>query len=310
MSKALAIRSFRKKSSGDHIFDIANIVFMLLVVVVTLYPFINSTAISLNDANDTTKGGITFYPRVFTLRNYELIFQNPKVYNAYFITVARTVVGTLSGLLFTSMLAFGMAHRNLKCRRFYTILCIIPMYFGGGLIPFYFLIKGLGMMNSFWVYIIPGFVGIFNMIMMRTFFQGIPEALEESARIDGANYLTVFFKIILPVSTPIIATIALFIGVGHWNAWFDASIFITKQQLKPMQNVLLSIISEARFAQQLAQTAAGAAADVSNIGKGIKVNVRSITMATMIVTVIPIILTYPFLQRYFIKGIMIGSLKG
>jgi putative aldouronate transport system permease protein len=307
MSKAIA---FKKKSVGDLLFDIGNFVFMMLVVMVTLYPFINSTAISLNDANDTTRGGITFFPRIFTLRNFELIFQNPKVYNAYFITVARTLVGTLTGLLFTSMLAFGMAHRNLKLKRFYTMLCIVPMYFGGGLIPFYFLIKGLGMMNSFWVYIIPGFVGIFNMIMMRTYFMGIPEALEESARIDGANYLTVFFKIILPVSTPIIATIALFIGVGHWNAWFDASIFITKQQLKPMQSVLLSIISEARFAQQMAETTAGAAADLSNVGKNVKVNVRSITMATMIVTIIPIILTYPFLQRYFIKGIMVGSLKG
>ncbi|AUS98371.1 ABC transporter permease [Clostridium thermosuccinogenes] len=300
----------RRKTFGDRLFDTINILIMVIIVLATLYPFINSAAISLNDANDTTKGGITFYPRVFTLRNYELIFTNPKVYNAYLITIARTVIGTISALLFTSMLAFGMAHRNLKGRRFYTILCIIPMYFGGGLIPYYFLIKGLGMMNSFWVYIIPSLVGIWNMILMRTYFMGIPSSLEESARIDGANYFTVFFRIIFPVSMPIVATIALFIGVGQWNAWFDASMFITKQELKPMQTVLLSIISEAKFAQQLAQTTAGAAADASNIGKGVQVNVRSITMATMIVTILPIIMVYPFLQRYFVKGIMIGSLKG
>lgn len=300
----------RRKTFGDRLFDTINILIMLIIVLATLYPFINSAAISLNDANDTTKGGITFYPRVFTLRNYELIFTNPKVYNAYLITIARTVIGTISALLFTSMLAFGMAHKNLKGRRFYTILCIIPMYFGGGLIPYYFLIKGLGMMNSFWVYIIPSLVGIWNMILMRTYFMGIPSSLEESARIDGANYFTVFFRIIFPVSMPIVATIALFIGVGQWNAWFDASMFITKQELKPMQTVLLSIISEAKFAQQLAQTTAGAAADASNIGKGVQVNVRSITMATMIVTILPIIMVYPFLQRYFVKGIMIGSLKG
>ena len=300
----------RRKTFGDRLFDTINILIMLIIVLATLYPFINSAAISLNDANDTTKGGITFYPRVFTLRNYELIFTNHKVYNAYLITIARTVIGTISALLFTSMLAFGMAHRNLKGRRFYTILCIIPMYFGGGLIPYYFLIKGLGMMNSFWVYIIPSLVGIWNMILMRTYFMGIPSSLEESARIDGANYFTVFFRIIFPVSMPIVATIALFIGVGQWNAWFDASMFITKQELKPMQTVLLSIISEAKFAQQLAQTTAGAAADASNIGKGVQVNVRSITMATMIVTILPIIMVYPFLQRYFVKGIMIGSLKG
>lgn len=299
-----------KKSVGDRIFDSCNIVLMLIIVAVTLYPFINSAAISLNDANDTTKGGITFYPRIFTLRNYELIFDNAKVYNAYIITVGRTVIGTISALLFTSMLAFGMAHRHLKWRKLYTMMCIIPMYFGGGLIPFYFLIKSLGMMNSFWVYIIPNLVGIWNMILMRTYFQGIPEALEESARIDGANYFTVFFRIILPVSTPIMATIALFIGVWQWNSWFDAAMFITRQNLKPMQSVLLSIISEAKFAESLSQTAAGAAADAGNIGKAIKVNVRSITMATMIVTILPIIMVYPFLQRYFIKGIMVGSLKG
>lgn len=297
-----------KRSISDIVFDIINTTIMIIIIAVTLYPFINSTAISLNDANDTARGGLTFFPRVFTLRNYELIFKNPKVYNAYVITIGRTVVGTITGLLFTSMLAFGLAHKNLKGRKFYTILCIIPMYFAGGLIPFYFLIKTLGMMNTFWVYVIPSMVGIWNMILMRTYFQGISESLEESARIDGASYFTVFFRIIIPISKPIVATIALFIGVMQWNAWFDAAMFITKQHLKPMQSVLLSIISEARFAEQLSKT--GATVDASNIGKGIKVNVRSITMATMIVTILPIIMLYPFLQKYFVKGIMVGSLKG
>ena len=299
----------RQKSAGDKLFDIIVVVIMLMTIITTLYPFMNATAISLNDADDTSKGGITFYPRIPTTRNYELIFQNSKVYKAYGITIARTIVGTLGALLFTSAFAFGMAHSNLKFRRFYTMFCLIPMYFGGGLIPFYFLIKWLGMINTFWVYIIPGLVGIFNMIIMRTYFQGIPIALEESARIDGANYLTVFWKIILPISSPIIATIALFVGVGQWNAWFDAAIFVTKQDLKPMQSVLLSIISEARFAEALAATTGGPVS-VGNIGRGVKTNVRSITMATMIVTILPIIMTYPFLQRYFVKGIMIGSLKG
>jgi len=301
----------KNKKNSAKIFDVFIVIIMLLVIFVTLYPFINSLAISLNDADDTAKGGITFFPRVFTLRNYELIFTNPKVYNAYFITIARTIIGTISALFFTSILAYGMAHNSLKFKKLYTIICIIPMYFSGGLIPYYFLIKWLGMMNSFAVYIIPSLVGIWNMILMRTYFKGIPESLEESARIDGANYITIFFKIIFPVSVPIFATIALFIGVAQWNAWFDAAMFITKQNLKPMQNVLLSIISEAKFAESLAQHSSGASSlDVGNIGKTIKVNVRSITMATMIVTILPIIMVYPFLQRYFIKGIMIGSLKG
>ena len=296
-----------KKSFGDRVFNTINIIIMLLIVFVTLYPFINSLAISLNDADDTTRGGITFYPRVFTFRNYELIFENPLIYNAYIVTVGRTIIGVVTSLFFTATLAFGMAHSNLKGRRFYTILCIIPMYFGGGLIPYYFLIRSLGLMNSFWVYIVPSLVGIWNMLLMRTYFMGIPAALEESARIDGANYLTVFFKIILPISTPILATIALFIGVGQWNSWFDAFIFITDQELKPMQTVLLSIISEARYAERLAQAAAAGAAtaDAGKLGKGVTVNVRSITMATMIVTILPIVMVYPFLQRYFIKGVMI-----
>jgi putative aldouronate transport system permease protein len=302
----------RKKSIIDKIFDIANIVFMIILIAAVLYPFLNSVAISLNDANDTTRGGLTIFPRVFTIRNYQLIFTNPRVYNAYLITISRTVIGTVTSLFITGMLAYGLAHTNLKGRSFYLILCIIPMYFGGGLIPTYFLIRSMKLINNFWVYIIPGLVGIWNMLLMKTYFQGIPISLEESARIDGANYLTVFFKIIIPISTPIIATIALFVGVGQWNAWFDAAIYITRQNLKPMQSVLLSIISEARFAEQLAQTTAGAGGsiDVGNIGRNIKVNVRSITMATMFVTILPIIMVYPFLQRYFVKGIMIGSIKG
>jgi putative aldouronate transport system permease protein len=293
------------------LFDILVVILMILVLLVTLYPFVNSLAISLNDADDTVRGGITFFPRVPTTRNYELVFTNDKIYTAYLVTIARTVIGTLGGLLLTSLFAFGMAHRNLKGRQFYTVLCIIPMYFGGGLVPFYFLLRSMGLMNSFWVYIIPNLVNIWNMILMRSYFQGIPSDLEESARIDGANYITVFFRIILPISTPIVATIALFVGVFHWNSWYDAAMYVTKQELKPMQSVLMNIINEAKFAEQLAQAAnQGGGVDLSNVAKGKKVNVRSITMATMIVTVVPIILVYPFLQRYFIKGIMVGSLKG
>ncbi len=299
-----------KKIFSDYVIDILVFVTMTLVVVTTLYPFINSLAISLNNADDTAKGGITLFPRVFTLRNYELIFNNPKIYQAYFITVARTVVGTASGLLFTSVLAFGLSRSRLVGRKFYTMLCLIPMYFGGGLMPTYFLIRSMGLMNNFLVYIIPSLIGLWNMILMRSYFSSLPEALEESARIDGANYFTVFFKIIFPLSTPIVATVCLYIGVMHWNDWFVPNIYIFQENLKPMQSILLSIISEAKFAEQIAASAGGSVADLGNIGKGKQTNVRSITMATMIITILPIIMTYPFLQRYFIKGIMIGSVKG
>ncbi len=300
----------RKRVLSDWIIDTIVVVFLVVMIVSILYPFLNSFAISLNNADDTTRGGITFYPRVPTLRNYELIFQNPKIYKAYFITVARTVTGTVSALFFTAILSFGLSRHTLKFKSTYTLLCLIPMYFSGGLMPTYFLIRSMGLINNFLVYIIPSLVGLWNMILMRSYFASLPDALEESARIDGANYLTVFFRIYFPISTPIIATISLYIGVYHWNDWFVPNVYITKQELKPMQSVLLSIISEARFAEQLAAAAGSASVDMGNLSKGKATNVRSISMATMIVTVIPIIMTYPFLQRYFVKGIMIGSIKG
>jgi putative aldouronate transport system permease protein len=181
------------------------------------------------------------------------------------------------------------------------------MYFGGGLIPTYFLIRTLGITNTFWVYIIPFLVNIWNMILMRSYFQSVPDALEESARIDGANYFTVFFKIYWPVSTPIIATISLYFAVQHWNDWYTTFVYIRNPNLRPMTNVLLSIINEAKFAEQMA---ALGVTDIGNAMMGKMTNVRSVTMATMIVSIIPIIVIYPFLQRFFIKGIMIGSIKG
>ena len=283
---------------------------MIIMIVFTLYPFLNSLAISLNNADDTTRGGVTIYPRVFTLRNYQTIFANQKVYSAYLITIMRTVLGTISGLFFTSTLAFGLSHKSLYGRKYYTMLCLIPMYFSGGLIPTYFLIRQLGLTNSFWVYVIPNLVNLWNMLLMRTYFANTPDALEESARIDGASYLRIFFQIILPISTPITATIALYIGVFHWNSWFDAAMYVNDQALKPMQSVLMSIINESRFAEQIAATAAGASLDVSNIARSNQTNVRSITMATMIVTIVPIERMYPYLERYFIRGIMNGSIKG
>lgn len=284
-------------------------VLMVTVFVTTLYPFLNSLAISLNNADNTILGGITIYPRVPTLANYRQVFTNPMIWKAYGITFARTFVGAAAGLVITGALAFGLSRKNLAGRKFYTFFCLIPMYFGGGLIPTYFLIRNMGLTNTFWVYIIPNLVNIWNMILMRSYFQSVPDALEESARIDGANYITIFFKIYWPVSTPIIATIALYFGVFHWNDWFMPNIYVTNQDLKPMTSVLLSIVSEASFAEKMAQAGANAAA-IGNAAKGKETNVRSITMATMITSILPIVIIYPFLQRFFLKGIMIGSIKG
>ena len=296
-----------KKVASDYILIILLVVVMVSVFVATLYPFLNSLAVSLNQANDTTLGGITFYPRKFTLENYKNIMKNPTIWRAYGITFARTIIGTAGGLLVTGALAFALSRKNLIGRKIYTMICLIPMYFGGGLIPTYFLIRTLGLSNTFSVYIIPFLVNIWNMILMRSYFQTVPDALEESARIDGASYFTVLFRIYWPVSTPIIATISLYFAVQHWNDWYTTFVYIRNSNLRPMTNVLLSIINEAKFAEQMASMGV---TDIGNAMMGKMTNVRSITMATMIVSILPIIIIYPFLQRFFIKGIMIGSIKG
>jgi putative aldouronate transport system permease protein len=278
---------------------------LALLVVVTLYPFLHVLAISLNEANDTLRGGITFYPRNFTIENYKTIMRNAALYNAFFITVLRTVVGTFGTVLITGMMAFALSKAYLKGRRFYMILCVVTMYFSGGLIPTFMVIRALNLLDSFWVYILPNLVNVWYLIIMRTYFKSLPESVEESARIDGASTFRVFFSIVLPISAPIIATIALFSGVMQWNAWFDAAIYIRNDALRPLQTVLNTLINSSRAAEEIAK--AGPAAAV--LSRQNVINSRSITMSTMIVTIVPIIMVYPFIQKYFAGGMMIGSIK-
>lgn len=302
-----------KRKTSDYIIDGIILFTMIVVIIAVMYPLLNALAISFNHAEDTARGGITLWPRVFAYESYRSILTNPLIWNAYYITIMRTVIGTISALFCTGIIAYGLAHSKLMCRKTYSIICLIPMYFTGGLIPWFLMIRNMGLFNNFWVYIIPVQIGLFHIILMRTFFQGLPESLEESAMLDGANYLVIFFKIIIPLSTPIIATIALFIGVFHWNDWFYGNIFITRIELRPMQNVLLRVINEARFAEEMAALAGsggGMAPVAGAAGRGRPVNVRSVTMATMFVTILPVVVVYPFLQRFFIKGIMVGSIKG
>ena len=297
---------YHNRKPIDWLADIGIYVFMALLAVATLYPFLHSLAISLNEARNTALGGITVWPRAFTLENYKTIAQNQALYRAFVVTVLRTVVGTGGSVLATAMFAYGLSKNNLKGRNIYMTLCLITMYFNGGLIPYYMLIRNLHLSNSFWVYIVPNLISVWNMIIMRTYFRTLPEAIEESARIDGASTFGVFFRIVMPVSSPIVATIALFNGVFHWNAWFDAAIYITNEELKPIQSILNSLINSNKFAEEIAKAGAGASL-LSNTNV---INSRSLTMATMIVTIIPIVMVYPFLQKYFAKGLMIGSVKG
>lgn len=281
-------------------------VFLIVFALSTLYPFLNAIAISLNEGLDTAKGGITLWPRAFTLENYEVVFQDERLMSGFVISVLRTIVGTVSAILATAIFSYGMTKRELMGRKYYMLMCIFTMYFSGGLIPTFLLIRNLGMFNSFWVYIIPSLIGVWNMIIFRTFFQGLPQGLEESAKIDGCGNWGTLFRIVLPLSGPVIATLSLFTAVGHWNEWFVASIYISKEELLPIQTILKQILASNIVSEQTANLDAAAQA---HMAQAKTVTSKSLSMATMMVATLPIVMVYPFVQKYFVKGVLVGSLK-
>lgn len=280
--------------------------FLVLMAAAMLYPFLHSLAISFNDANDTELGGITLLPRVPTLLNYKVVLQNPALFNAYLVTVARTTIGTFLSIAVTSMLAYALSKKELAGRKVYMTLCVITMYFSAPLIPFYIVMRSLGLVNNFLILVLPGVVNVWNMIVFKSFFETVPPSLEESAKIDGANAIQVFLGIIVPISKPVYAALSLFVAVAHWNSWFDASIFITNEKLLPFQTILMRIINSNVMNEQLAMLNANAA-EMMRITS--KVSTKSLLMATMMVATIPILAVYPFIQKYFSSGVMIGSVK-
>lgn len=292
-----------RKTPGEKIFFVLNTLLMIFVCFVTVYPFINTLAISFNEGPDAMKGGIYFLPRAFTLKNYAEVFADETILRAYAVTLARTGIGVVVSLLITGMMAYGLSKPNLLFRRTYMMLCVIGMIFNAGLIPTYMLYRDTGLQNNFAVYILPYAVSIWNMILMKTFFESLPAELEQSAMIDGANTFQVFFRITIPISMPIIATICIFNGVFQWNSWFDAYMFMTRRpELHPIQTYLYKVIA-------LSQATSTNAAD-SQLLERLKVNVTTIRAATVIITVVPIVCIYAMFQKYFIQGIMVGSLKG
>ncbi|GIP49636.1 sugar ABC transporter permease [Paenibacillus sp. J53TS2] len=293
-------------SRGDRVMVAFIYVFLIVFALSTLYPFLNAIAISLNEGLDTAKGGVTLWPRAFTMENYEVVFQDERLMSGFVISVLRTVVGTVSAILATAIFSYGMTKRELMGRKYYMLICIFTMYFSGGLIPTFLLIRNLGMFNSFWVYIIPSLIGVWNMIIFRTFFQGLPLGLEESAKIDGCGNWGTLFRIVLPLSGPVIATLSLFTAVGHWNEWFVASIYISKEELLPIQTILKQILASNIVSEQTANLDAAAQA---HMAQAKTVTSKSLSMATMMVATLPIVLVYPFVQKYFVKGVLVGSLK-
>lgn len=287
------------KSRAEKAFDIANLTFLSIISFLCLYPFYNILITSINDPNDSARGGITFWPRVFSLESYKMVFQNSNIINAFYVTLARTLIGTLVAVFFTAAFAYGVSKHELMGRKTILMIAIITMYFSGGLIPSYILIaKWLHLKNNFLAYILPNMFSVFNAIIMMTFFSGIPKEIDESAKIDGANDVTIFVKLIIPLSGPVLATIALFNGVFHWNSWFDAMLY-GGTNLKTLQQILMQLISSNN----------NVSVQAGNLGFK-AVSSESIKLSTMVITTLPIIFAYPFLQKYFVKGIMIGSVKG
>ncbi|MFC4098229.1 carbohydrate ABC transporter permease [Paenibacillus xanthanilyticus] len=301
----LKANSARSASIGDRLFDACNYIFMLLLVFVTLYPFINMFALSFNDANDSIRGDIYFWPREWTLRNYAFVFSESNVFYATFISAARTIVGTAVSVFCTAMLAYAISRPEYKLRKFIAITFIFTMYFSGGLIPNYLLIKELGMLNSFWVYIIPGIIGVFNMIVIRSFIEGLPEGIMESAKMDGAGDLTTFLRIVLPLTLPALATVSLFVAVYQWNSWFDVFLYnSSRHDLSTLQYELVKILSTS----DTGSSAADQYADAQ--GSAEIVTPTSVRATMTIVASLPIIMVYPFLQKYFVKGMIVGGVKG
>ena len=294
-----SVKSKKKKKIG--IFPIVNGIIMVLFVIITLYPVLNTLAISLNDGTDALRGGIYLLPRKFTWKNYTTVLQKNNLITGAYITVARTIIGTVLALVANAILAFIISRKRFLFKRGLSLFWVITMYVNGGLIPVFLLYKGLGLTNSFWVYVVPGMVSAFNMLVIRTYMNGIPDSLEESAQLDGAGYTTIFLKIYSPLCKPVYATVALFVAVGQWNSYFNALIYIRSESLQPLQIVLRSILVGN---QTMSAMSTGAAAVEA------KQMADLIKYAIIVVSSAPLLIAYPFVQKYFVAGMMVGAVKG
>ena len=291
----------KKKSTADKIFVVCNTIFMVLFVVITLYPVLNTLASSFNDGIDTIRGGVHLLPRKFTLKNYQTVFQKQNLLTGAYISVLRTVVGTFLSLALNAILAFIVSRKKFLFKSQLSLFWVITMYVNGGMIPTFMVYNGLGLTNSFWVYVIPGMISAFNMLVLRTYMQGIPDSLEESAQLDGAGYTVIFVKIISPLCKPVYATIALFVAVYQWNSWFDSMLYNRMStKLTTLQYELMKLLSSVMQQSGSAEAAKNAAAAVTP---------ASVRAAATIATMLPIICLYPFLQRYFVTGLTIGGVK-
>lgn len=296
-----------KLSKSYKTFLAINAFVLIIISILMLYPYLNQLAIALNDGNDSALGGVTIFPRKFTLLNFQTILSDPSVGKAAFVSVLRTVLNVFIHLFVTFSAAYALTRKNLKGRSMINKILMLTMYLHAGTIPTYILYRYLGLINNFWVYVIPYSFSFYNMIIMRSFIQELPISLEESALLDGANEFKIMMKIIVPLSKPVLATIALWVAVGQWNDYSSTLMYVTDKNLFSLQYLMLRIIKQGEALKQIgldqamgADTSAATAQTTS----------ESIKAAMLIISTIPILCVYPFLQKYFVKGLTLGAVKG
>ncbi len=311
MNNTIDYAAAKKRTTiGNFIFDAIIFIVLAFVVIVTVYPFWNTIAISLNDGLDSLKGGIKLWPRKFTWKNYADLFQTDRIFNAGIISVTRTALQTVFSVFCTSLLAYALSRKEFVLRKALTTIIVISMYVNAGLIPGYMLIKKLHLLGKYAVYIVPCLVDVFNFILVRTYINGLPDSFVESARIDGANEFRIFMQIIMPLIVPSMAMICLFTAVGAWNSWFDTYLYCSnKPRLHSLQYVLMSFLQQSQNQSSNAADAnsmAVAAGAGSTTTKSTPISIRS--SITMVAT-LPILVVYPFVQKYFVVGMTIGGVK-
>jgi putative aldouronate transport system permease protein len=296
----------RKRTVEQIIFTTLNTTFLLALAALMIYPLLNTLAISLNDGNDAVRGGIGIWPRVFSLQNYNVVFNMTTIYQAFFMSVLKTVVVVATNLLFTSMLAYALSRTEFIFRRSITLIFVLTMYFDAGLIPNYLLIRDLGMLNSFQAYWVPTIISAFNLIVLRTYMKSIPDEIIESARTDGAGEFRMWWQIVMPLCKPALAVVGLFVAVGSWNSWLDTLLYNSGDQaLSTLQYELQKLLASSMNAGMNSVAATGSAQSGGQVTTPIALR-STITM----VAAVPILFVYPFLQRHFVSGLVIGSVKG
>lgn len=287
-----------KKMTGDRMFDIVNTILILIITIIILVPLLNVVASSFAESRALAEGNFIFFPGKWSLDNYRAVFKDTSIWKAFGISVAKTLIGVVTHVFFCAMVAYALSKRNLRGRKLYTVMGVITMFFSGGMIPTYLLMKQLGLLNSFWVYILPQLFSYYDVVILMNFFRQVPSSLEEAAKIDGAGVWRTFLTIAMPLSKPALATIALFNGVFQWNDFMTAKLYMTDKNLYPVQMKLYEII-----VQQQAQS-------MNSIGNvALSTTSKGIQLATIVVTTVPIIIIYPLLQKHFVSGMMLGAVK-